>query len=589
VISTQATLIGKTITTQVEKTTLDVTKAVSIVNGLTPSNAKTKLITEVSSLTNSSFNTNATLNVKQLIDRKNTPSNPTNPTTPTTPTQPNNPTTYTITYTLNGGTNPSNTASSFNSTQLPLTLPTPTRTGFNFQGWHESSNFSGNPVTQIPTNTTSNKSYFARWSNTDYLISYVLNDGTLPVNVRTSFNATNLPFTLPTPTRSGYTFNGWFENSNLTGTAITSVPTNTTTNKTYHARWTLVTYTISYNLNSGTQQAGAPTSFNATQLPLTLPIPTRAGFKFQGWYESSTFAGNPVIQINTSSNESKRYWAKWEVSYIITLDLRGGTIEGDNIIEISNSDLPFRLPIPNKEGYYLSSWKYRTGHLLFPVTALEVITKDNIRNYQLYASYNPTLYSINFNLNGGNLAGSYRNSFTISNPYLLPIPNKEGSIFAGWYLNNIRIEILETIGNKDLVARWISNSYFTFYDIYNKQTCNNLCSYSWEEKSFSLASSYEDRRFYIRAESPYSTTISGVRHSINSTQAIFLNTDNNQVIRVSLSPSGVQPSQTTTEGIIPINVKGNYILKYIVIFNYNGTVGIFNYEYFDNIKYSILD
>jgi hypothetical protein len=141
VISAQATSLGKTITTQVEKTTLDISKAVNVVNGLETSNAKTKLITEVSSLTNSSFNANATLNIKQLLDRKNTPS------TPTTPNQPNA-TTYTITYNLNSGTNPSGTVTSFNTTQLPLTLPVPTRSGFNFQGWYESIALSGNPVTQ---------------------------------------------------------------------------------------------------------------------------------------------------------------------------------------------------------------------------------------------------------------------------------------------------------------------------------------------------------------------------------------------------------------------------------------------------------
>jgi uncharacterized repeat protein (TIGR02543 family) len=157
IISTQANNLGKTIATQVEKTNLDVTKAVSIVSGLTPSNAKIKLINDVSTSTNTSYNSNATLNIKQLIDRKNTPS------TPTTPNQPNA-ATYTITYILNSGTNPSGAVTAFNATQLPLTLPVPTRTGFNFQGWYESSTFTGNPITQIPFNTTSNKAYFARWA-----------------------------------------------------------------------------------------------------------------------------------------------------------------------------------------------------------------------------------------------------------------------------------------------------------------------------------------------------------------------------------------------------------------------------------------
>jgi uncharacterized repeat protein (TIGR02543 family) len=64
---------------------------------------------------------------------------------------------------LNSGTLHSGAPSSFSISQLPLTLPTPIRNGFRFQGWFESSSFTGNPITQIPSNTTSNKVYFARW------------------------------------------------------------------------------------------------------------------------------------------------------------------------------------------------------------------------------------------------------------------------------------------------------------------------------------------------------------------------------------------------------------------------------------------
>jgi uncharacterized repeat protein (TIGR02543 family) len=459
IISTQASNLGKTIATQVEKTNLDVTKAVSIVSGLTPSNAKIKLINDVSTSTNTSYNSNATLNIKQLLDRKNTPSNPTNPI---------NPTAYTITYNTNGGRLPSNAVATFDIQSLSrlVYLPTPTRSGFDFNGWYSNPDLNGNSTWIIPSTTRNNVSYFAKWTPTvssnvilsiditeeavtkentinliinlnenfdagsytlyftevggisqfsfsnsfknksinenvkmtsssnngfinfptgeyeletviigignksywvnksellsfnknlkitvrevlilDYLINYVLNEGVLPSNVRTSFNATNLPYAIPPPTRVGYTFGGWFENSNLTGSAVTSVPTNTTTNKTYHAKWTLVTHTITYNLNSGTQQAGAPTSFNATQLPLTLPIPTRAGFKFQGWYESSTFAGNPVTQIPAGTNRSVNYSAGWIQSNIfpeMTVSMSRTILANSNYFVRINSSIKLK-------------------------------------------------------------------------------------------------------------------------------------------------------------------------------------------------------------------------------------------------------
>jgi len=150
ILTTQSSNLGKTITTQIEKSDLDVAKATSVVSGLTPSNAKVKLINDVSASTNTSYNSNATLNIKQLIDKKTFNFTNTN--------------VYSISYTLNSGTQGVGAPTSFNVAQLPLTLPTPTRSGFNFQGWFESSNFVGNPVTQIPSGTNQDKRYFAKWS-----------------------------------------------------------------------------------------------------------------------------------------------------------------------------------------------------------------------------------------------------------------------------------------------------------------------------------------------------------------------------------------------------------------------------------------
>jgi uncharacterized repeat protein (TIGR02543 family) len=244
----------------------------------------------------------------------------------------------------------------------------------------------------------------------DYLINYVLNEGVLPSNVRTSFNATNLPYALPTPTRSGYAFNGWFENSSLTGTAVTSVPTNTTTNKTYHAKWTLVTHTITYNLNSGTQQAGAPTSFNATQLPLTLPTPTRAGFKFQGWYESSNFTGKPVTQIPVGTLTNKVYFAKWDETYISINYVYLKNLEyNSNLLKysLSLSELPYKLPVLKDNLNYFIGWfsndKFAINEVDIEknrVTQLESTSNKNLILYSLWSVKSQhTISSIFNNLN----------------------------------------------------------------------------------------------------------------------------------------------------------------------------------------------
>ena len=85
---------------------------------------------------------------------------------------------FTITYNLNGGSI-SNPKTKFKLAQLPLTLPTPTRSGYKFVGWFLSANLSGHPITVIAVGTAQNISLYAKWEeeSIEYTIEYVLNGG----------------------------------------------------------------------------------------------------------------------------------------------------------------------------------------------------------------------------------------------------------------------------------------------------------------------------------------------------------------------------------------------------------------------------
>ena len=73
---------------------------------------------------------------------------------------------YTITYNLNGGTNPANAPTSYSNISNTITLPTPTRNGYTFNGWYTSSSYSGSSVASIPAGSTGNKIYYAKWQQT---------------------------------------------------------------------------------------------------------------------------------------------------------------------------------------------------------------------------------------------------------------------------------------------------------------------------------------------------------------------------------------------------------------------------------------
>ncbi|GAB6391983.1 MAG: InlB B-repeat-containing protein [Treponematales bacterium] len=62
----------------------------------------------------------------------------------------------------------------------------------------------------------------------------------------------------------------------------------------------------------------APSVYTPDILPLTLPMPERAGCEFSGWYENEGLTGNPVPNIPAGSTGDKTFWAKWrEISHTI--------------------------------------------------------------------------------------------------------------------------------------------------------------------------------------------------------------------------------------------------------------------------------
>ena len=129
--------------------------------------------------------------------------------------------TYTISYTLNGGTKGSSapTSGTYGST---VTVSNPTRTGYTFNGWTVSgtgASMSGTSLTIGAGNIT----LTAKWTANTYTISYTLNGGTKGTNAPTS-GTYGSTVTIDNPTRTGYTFAGWTVSgtgASMSGTSLT--------------------------------------------------------------------------------------------------------------------------------------------------------------------------------------------------------------------------------------------------------------------------------------------------------------------------------------------------------------------------------
>lgn len=218
---------------------------------------------------------------------------------------------FTISYTLNGGSM-SGQVNNFNITSSNITLPTPIRTHFNFMGWYTNAAFSGSSVTNIPTGSTGNRTFFARWTPQQFTITYSLNGGSLTAAMLPSFTIESANIILPSPTRHGFNFGGWFSNPHFTGSAISNIATGSTGNRSLYARWNIINFDITYNLNGGSM-TGHPISFNIESDMITLPTPTREGHTFEGWFLSTNFAGTAITNIPAGSTGNRTLFARWEI------------------------------------------------------------------------------------------------------------------------------------------------------------------------------------------------------------------------------------------------------------------------------------
>jgi len=151
---------------------------------------------------------------------------------------------------------------------------------------------------------------------TSYTVSYNANGGSGAPASQTKWYTTDLTLSSTIPTRTGYTFNGWNTNSSGTGTNYyAGAKYSTNAAVTLYAKWTPVTYTVTYNANGGTNAPASQTKTYGVDLTLSSGIPTYSGYNFQGW--STTDTGG--VEYNPSgtytANSAVTLYAVWTVAY----------------------------------------------------------------------------------------------------------------------------------------------------------------------------------------------------------------------------------------------------------------------------------
>ena len=304
----------------------------------------------------------------------------------------------------------------------------------NYFMWLDGNGNSYEPGASVPADVTE---LTVQWTAPTYAVTLNTNGGTIADGKDVTGYTYGVGATLPTDvTRTGYTFKGWYDNENLTGSPVTAIGGAETGNKEYWAKWEINQYTITFDTNGGSEIVPITQDYGTE---ITAPAdPTRKGYTFKGWDKEIP---------ETMPAENITVKAQWETNqYTITFDTNGGSeiapITQDYGTEITAPDNPTR------KGYTFKGWDKEIP---------ETMPAENIT---VKAQWEINQYTIAFDTNGGSeiapITQDYGTEITAPDK-----PTRKGYTFKGWDK-----EIPETMpaDNITVKAQWEINQYTITFD-----------------------------------------------------------------------------------------------------------------------------
>lgn len=254
------------------------------------------------------------------------------------------------------------------------------------------------------------------------------------------------------PEKEGYNFVDWFAPD---ATAAFDFGTPITADITLKAKWSIISYTVKFDSDGGSDVAPAIVEYGKTVTKPTDPV--KDGFFFAGWYTDKELTKK--FNFDTEIKSNITLFAKWSSNpvYAITLKLNyDGT---EDLKEEADSDGSYKItePAPERKGYKLLGW-YTDDKFTTKWDFANAFTEDTV----LYAKWEIIQYSIKYELDGGTNYTDAPVTYTIETATItLGTPTKAGSAFKGWYKEAAKTNKIETIekgstGDITVYAKWIS-------------------------------------------------------------------------------------------------------------------------------------
>ena len=350
---------------------------------------------------------------------------------------------YQIIYNLNGGTNATTNPATYTIESEDIVLANPLKKGYSFNGWFDNND---NQVLKIAHGSFGNVTLNARWTANNYTITFNANSGTVnPTSIVVTFDK---EYTLPTPTRNYYGFAGWYDDNGnkwADGTYTRDSDLSLT------AHWTPDSYTITYNLNNGTNNPSNPSSYTIED-EITFSDPSRVGYHFDGWTDTN---GSPITGIPLGSTGPITINANWTINtYTVTFENWDGSVLDTQYVNHGGS-VTYNGPVPTKP----ADAQYTYTHKGWD-KSLTNITSDLIITATFDADVN--YYTITWKNYDGSTLKTDSFAYGSTPKYTGETPTKPDYLndhytFSGWSPS-----VVSVTGDCSYVAQFSSQPIFTY-------------------------------------------------------------------------------------------------------------------------------
>ncbi|MDE5721650.1 MAG: InlB B-repeat-containing protein [Clostridia bacterium] len=400
------------------------------------------------------------------------------------------PVTVKVVFNKLGGSGGSNFVNATFGSEFPKAVA-PSKCGYEFGGYFSERNGRGleyfdaemNPVKGSDV-SENNAEIYAFWKPKKNVVIFNANGGDGATEcIETQ---TDGIITLPESgfVKTGYIFDCWNTAKDGSGERFIACQNFTTPASdneiNLYAIWTPRTITVIFNGNgntSGVVNNRYGVSDGALELPQCGFLKT--GYAFAGWSLTSEGENlnseNETITLAATDDEVVNIFAVWElVTYKINYNLSGGDNSLYNPLEYTYLSEDINLLNPSRNGYNFIRW-----------TEGAEIASGSTGDKVFTAEWSPIVYTITYELNGGQHTGN-PTTYTIETPtIILNEPTKANSEFEGWSEGNC-IETGST-GNKKFTAIWAGINFAITYDLDGGQNnADNPGSYTSETPTIVL-------------------------------------------------------------------------------------------------------